>query len=106
VNKVKIQIVEADSFQARLESGFDALGPMISVPQLCGNKDAFACDPSRGKFCLQRFSHFALVPVSLCAIEMPKSSRHRIPRCGYRHGWFGNQGAKTECRHLATSVIE
>jgi hypothetical protein len=37
---------------------------------------------------------------------MPKSSRHRIPRCGYRHGWFGNQGAKTECRHLATSVIE
>src|ERR1700737_1836602 len=44
VNKVKIQIVEADSFHTRLESGFNALGPMIRVPQLCGNKNVFACN--------------------------------------------------------------
>ncbi len=45
VNEVEIQISEPESFQTRLEGRFDALGPMIGVPQLCGNENVFARDP-------------------------------------------------------------
>ena len=42
---------EPESRQTRLESRFDALGPVIGVPQLGGNKNVFAHNPSRGKSC-------------------------------------------------------
>src|ERR1700738_4937388 len=57
VNEIEIQIVEPESVQTRLESWFDALGPMIGVPQLCGNKYVFTRNPSSGKSCLQRLAH-------------------------------------------------
>src|SRR5437763_14031830 len=64
VNEVEIQIVEPESVQTRLESRFDALGPMIRVPQLCGDEDVFSRNPSSGKSRLQRLAYFALVPVA------------------------------------------
>ena len=45
VNEIEIQIVEPESVQTRLESRFDALGPMIGVPQLCGDENVFTGDP-------------------------------------------------------------
>ena len=32
VNEIEIQIVEFESLQARIEGGFDVLGPVIGVP--------------------------------------------------------------------------
>ena len=106
VNEIEIQIVEPESVQTRLESRFDALGPMIGVPQLCGNKNVFARDPSSGKSCLQRLAYLALVPVSFRTIEVSKSSFQRVSGRTYRHGCIGNQGAKPECGHMAGSVVE
>src|SRR5947209_3422013 len=57
VNEIEIQIVEPESVQTRLKSRFDALGPMIRVPQLCGNKDVFTRNPCSGKSCPQRLAH-------------------------------------------------
>src|SRR5271170_6682500 len=53
VNEIQIQILEPESLQTRLESRFDALGPVIGVPQLCSNKNVFARDPSSDESCLQ-----------------------------------------------------
>src|ERR1700733_13280256 len=69
VNEVEIQIVEPESVQTRLESRFDALGPVIGVPQLRGNKDVFAANPFSDESCLQGLTYLALVPVSFRAIE-------------------------------------
>lgn len=41
VNKIKVQIVEPESIAAGLKSRFDALGPMIRVPQLRSHEDVF-----------------------------------------------------------------
>src|SRR4051794_8180787 len=65
VNEIKIQIIEPEPAQTRLKSWLDALGAMIGVPQLRGNKDVFTRNPSSGESCLQRLAHFTLVPVSL-----------------------------------------
>jgi hypothetical protein len=90
VNEVEIQIFEAESFQTRLESRFDALGPVIGVPQLRGDENVFARDPYRGKSCLQRRANLALVAVSFRAIEVAESGFKCISRGGYRCGWVGN----------------
>ena len=90
VNEIEIQILEPESVQTRLESRFDALGPVIGVPQLCGNKNVFARDPSSGKSCLQRPAYLALVPVSFRAIEVSKSGFQCVSGRSYRHGWVGN----------------
>jgi hypothetical protein len=79
---------------------------MIGVPQLCGNKNVFARDPRSSKSCLQRLAYLALVPVPLSTIEVSESSFQCVPRCSYRHGGVGNQGAKAECGHMATSIVE
>jgi len=50
VNEVEIQIFEPESFQARHKSRFDALGPMIGIPQLCSNKNVAARDAPSGEF--------------------------------------------------------
>jgi len=90
VNEVEIQIVESESVQTRLESRFDAPGPVIGVPQLCGNKDIFARDPSSGKSCLQRLAYLALVPVSFRTIEVSKPGFQRVSGGTYRRGRLGN----------------
>src|SRR5215468_9461049 len=90
VNEIEIQILEPESFQTPLESRFDALGPVIVVPQLCGNKNVFARYPSSGKSCLQRPAYLALVPVSLCGIEVSKSGFQCVSGRSYRHGCVGN----------------
>jgi hypothetical protein len=79
---------------------------MIGVPQLCGNENVFACDPSSGESNLQRLAYLALVPVSLRAIEVSKSSFQRVSGSTYRRGRIGNQGAKPEHGHMAGSVVE
>src|SRR5271170_7747414 len=106
VNEVEIQIVEPESVQTRLESRFDALGPMIGVPQLCGNKDVFTRDPSGGKSCLQGLAHLALVPVSFRTIEVSKSGFQRASGSTYRRGRIGNQGAEPEHGHMTGPVVE
>src|SRR5215469_1686444 len=106
VNQIEIQELEPESVQTRLESRFDTLGPMIGVPQLCGNKNVFARDPSSGKSCLQRRAYLPLVPVSFRAIEVSKSGLQRVSGRGYRHGCIGNQGAEAQCRDLTGSVVE
>jgi hypothetical protein len=90
VNEIEIEIFEPESVQTRLESGFDALGPVIGVPQFCGNKNVFARDAFRGKSCLHRLAHLALIPVSLRAIEVSKSGFQRVSSRSYRHGCVGN----------------
>ncbi len=92
VNKVKIEIFEPESVQTCLKGRFDAFGPMIGVPQLCGNENIFARDPCSGKSCLQRLAYLALISVSLCTIEVSKSGRERISGRGSGLGWVGNQG--------------
>src|SRR6516165_7431302 len=106
VNQIKIQIVEPESVQAGLKSRFDALGPMIGVPQLCGNKDVFTRNAFSGKSSLQRDAHLTLVPVSFRAIKVSKSSFQRVSGSTYRCGRIGNLGAKAEYGHLAGSVVE
>src|SRR5712664_603900 len=90
VNEIEIQVLEPESIQTRLESRFDALGPVIGVPQLCGNKDVFARDPSSGKSCLQRLAYLAFVSVSFRTIEVSKSGFQRISGSTYRLGCIGN----------------
>jgi hypothetical protein len=90
VNEVEIQILEAESIQTRLESRFDALGPVIGVPQLCGDENVFARNPSRGESCLQCAANLALVAVSFRAIEVAESSFEGVSGGGYCHGWVGN----------------
>ncbi len=55
---------------SRLASKAGSTRSVIGVPQLCGNKNVFARDPSSGKSCLQRPAYLALVPVSFRAIEV------------------------------------
>src|SRR5215471_17475855 len=100
VNEIEIQILEPESVQTRLESRFDALGPVVGVPQLCGNKDVLARDPS-GKSCLQGPAHLALVTVSFRAIEVSKSGGKRVAGGSEGHACVGNEGAKAECGHMA-----
>jgi hypothetical protein len=90
MNEVEIQILELESVETRLESRFDALGPVIGVPQLCGNKNVFARDSSRGKSRLQRRANLALVPVSFRAIEVSKSGFQCVSGCSYRLGCVRN----------------
>src|SRR5580704_17710342 len=90
VNEVEIQIFEAESFETRLESWFDALGPVIGVPQLCGDENVFARDPSRREPCLQGCANLALVAVSFRAIEVAESGVEGVSGRSYRHGWVGN----------------
>jgi hypothetical protein len=73
VNEIQIQILQSESIQTGLEGRLHALGPVIGVPQLCGHKDFFACDPSGGEVCLQRLAYLALVPVSFRATLRPAS---------------------------------
>ncbi len=80
VNEIEIQIVDPESRQTRLESRFDALGSMIRVPQLCGDKDVFT---------LQSFPHLTLVPVSFRTIEVSKSSFQRVSGRTYRRAASG-----------------
>jgi hypothetical protein len=63
---------------------------VIGVPQLCGNKNVFARDPSRGKSCLQRHAYLALVPIPFRAIEVSKTSFHCVSGRSYRLGCVGN----------------
>src|SRR6201981_1935911 len=42
VNEIEIQILDSESVQTRFEGRFDALGPMIGVPQLYGDKNVCA----------------------------------------------------------------
>jgi hypothetical protein len=106
MNEIEIQILERQSVQTRLESRFDALGPVIGVPQLCGYKYVFARDPSIGKSCLQRTAYLALVLVSFRTIEVSKSSFQCVSGRSYRRGRVGNQGAKAECGHMASTVVQ
>jgi hypothetical protein len=48
VNEIEIEIVEPECLHACLERRFDALGPVIGVPQLRGDKDVFAREPPSG----------------------------------------------------------
>src|SRR6201999_2471151 len=100
VKEIEIQIIEPESVQPRLESRFDTLGPMIGVPQLCGNKNVITRNPSGDKSCLQRLAHLTLVPVSFRTIEVSKSSFQRVSGSTYRRGCIGNQGAKPEHGHM------
>src|ERR1041385_246427 len=84
VNEIEIQIVEPESVQTRLKSRFDPLGPMIGVPQLCGNKDVFTPDLAGGESSLQRLAHLTLVPVSFRTIEVSKSSLQGVSGSIYR----------------------
>src|SRR4029077_19943807 len=63
VNEIEIQILEPKSDQTRLESRFDAFGPVIGIPQFCGDKNVFAryssTGPSIGKSFLQRLAYLA-----------------------------------------------
>jgi hypothetical protein len=106
VNEIEIQILEPESVQTCLESRFDAPGPVIGVPQLCGDENVFARDVSSGESCLQRRAYLALVPVSFRAIKVSKSGFQCVSGRSYGHGWVGNQGAKAECGHMAGSVAE
>src|SRR5271168_558818 len=99
VNEIEIRIVEAESLQTRLESGLDALGPMIGVPQLCRNKDVFTRNSSSGKSCLERFAYLTLVPVSFRTIEVSKPGFQCVFGSTDRDSSIGNQGAKPECGH-------
>jgi hypothetical protein len=49
MNQIEIQIPKLESVQTRFECRLDTLGPMIRVPQLCGNENVFARDPLSGK---------------------------------------------------------
>src|SRR4029077_4811176 len=94
VNEVEIQILEPKPVQTGLESRFGALGPVIGVPQLCGNKNVFARDPSSGKSCLQRPAYSRSFPyrsaqskcrnpassASLVAVIVTAASEIKVPK--------------------------
>src|SRR5512146_520654 len=90
MNEIEIHILQPESIQARLERRFDALGPVIGVPQLCGNTKIFARDPPSGTTFLQSLAYLALVPVSLRAIEVSKAGLQCVSGRSYRLGCAGN----------------
>src|SRR5215470_8054438 len=90
VDEIQVEIAEAESVQTCLECRFDALGPVIGVPQLCGNKNGLTRKSASRKPFLQRLADLALVSISLRGIEVSKSSFQCIFRRTYRHGWIGN----------------
>ena len=90
MNEIEIQILEPESVQTCLERRFDALGPVIGVPQLCGNKNVLTRESASRKACLECLANLALVPVSFRAIEVSKSGFQRVSGRSYRHGCFGN----------------
>ena len=77
MNEIEIHTVEPEPIQTRLESRFDALGPAIGVPQLCGNKNAFACDQSSARNLSQRGCDAQTYPGS----EVTKIVRFTGNRC-------------------------
>ena len=106
MDEIEIQIVDPESRQARIESRFDSLGPMIGIPQFCGDKEVFTRDPRRCESGLQPLAHLTLVPVSFRTIEVSKSSVQRVSGSGYRRGRIGNQGAKAKYGYMAGSMGE
>src|ERR1700733_8940204 len=106
VNEVEIQIVEPEPVETCLESRFHALGPMIGIPQFCGDEEVLACNASTSNSCLQGLAHLTLVPISFRAIEVSKSGFERGGGGTYRYGCIGDQGAKSECGYMAGSVTE
>ena len=106
MNEIKIQIVDFEPGQTRLERWFNPFWPMIGVPQLCGNKDVFARNPAGSESSLQSFAHLTLVPISLRTIEVPKSNVQRVSGGSFSLGGIGNQGAKAQYGHMAGSVVE
>ena len=106
VTEIEVHIVEPEPLKTRLESRFDALGPMIGVPQLRGDKEVFTRNPAGGKTCLQRLAHFTFVLVSFRTIEVSKSSFQRVSGGTYCRVRTGNQGSKPEHGHMAGSVAQ
>src|SRR5260221_7596177 len=90
VNQIEVQILESEPVQTSCERRLDALGPVIGVPQLRGNKNVFARDPASGKPRLQRPANLALVPVAFRAIEVSKSGIQCVSGRGFRQGWVRN----------------
>jgi hypothetical protein len=79
---------------------------MIRIPQLRGKENVFTRNTSVCKSCPQGLGHLTLVPVSLHAIEVSKSSFQGVSGCIDRDMWVGNQGAKAESGHFPRSVVE
>jgi hypothetical protein len=77
VNEVEIQILEPESLQTRLESWFDALGPVIGVPQLVVTK----------------MSSRAIGPAASPACNASPTSRS-----------FPYRSAQSKCRNPASSA--
>jgi len=106
MNEIEIQIGELESIQTCEECRFHALRSMIRIPQFCRHEDVLARQVLRGKPLLQRLTYFAFVPVSLCAIEVPKSCFERASGGTDRGSRIRNECAKPKYRDLAAAMIE
>ena len=89
VNEIKIQIVEPQTFQTRLESRLNALRPVIRVPHLCGNKNVPTRSPPSREPCLQSLAHLALIPISFRTIGVWNSRVQRVSSRGDRQSSIG-----------------
>ena len=106
MNQIKIEVVEAQFFEAGGEGGLDAFGPVIGIPQFGGDENIFTREFSGSQAGLQRGADFEFVAIALGAIEVAKSGGERVSGGGARQGWVGNQSAKAERGQLAAAVVQ
>ncbi len=106
VNEVEVEIGEAEAGEAGFEGGFDAVGAMIGVPELCGDEDFFTRKTGCGEAFAEGLADFALIAVAFGAVEVTEASAEGIAGGGDRFGVVGDEGAEAEGGELAGTVGE
>ncbi|MDR6409017.1 UNVERIFIED_ORG: hypothetical protein ABIC62_003326 [Burkholderia sp. 1595] len=96
MNQIEIQIVESKPGKTRIESRFNALGPVIGVPQLRGHENLLARNVPRSEPCPQSLAHLTFVPIALGTVEVPISDFQRVSGRTDRGRGIGNQRAEPE----------
>jgi hypothetical protein len=65
----EIEVVELKFFEACLEGRLDTLGPMIGVPEFCGDKHILPFGLPCLEHLLHRFANLFLGPVTFRSVE-------------------------------------
>src|SRR3974390_2445129 len=104
VNEVEIQILQTEPLSARRESWFDALRPVIVVPEFCGDEEIFALNLPFTQHAFDRFSHRLFISISLRAVELAKTDFQSSSGRPQGIAKIGNQGSKPKGRNASAVV--
>ena len=106
MDEIEIDEVELEFLETGLESGFDAFGTMIGIPELRDDKHVLPLDLPLLEHFLHRFADLFFGSVAFRSVEQAKSCFQR--RLGRDSGCdgVGNECAKAERGDGAGSVVE